>query len=63
MTLKEAIIALWSREALTEICRGFAAEVDCQSREAMLRHLMRLGGDLGGARAGVFDGSASAGGL
>ena len=41
MNLKQAIIALMSREALAEICRVLKVEVDSESREAMTRHLMR----------------------
>ena len=40
MHLKQTILALLSREALKEVCRVFAVEVDCRRREAMTRHLM-----------------------
>jgi DNA polymerase-3 subunit epsilon len=41
MNLKQAIIALLSREALIDICRVFKVEAGSDSREAMVHHLLR----------------------
>jgi DNA polymerase-3 subunit epsilon len=41
MKLKQTIISLLSREALEEICRVFAVEVDGRRSELMRHHLMR----------------------
>ena len=41
MKLKQTIIALLSREALTEICRVFEVEVDGRRPELMRHHLRR----------------------
>ena len=41
MKLKQAIIALLSREALTELCRVFEVESGGRRREEMMRQVMR----------------------
>ena len=41
MKLKQAIIALLSREALTEPCRVFEVESGGRRREEMMRQVMR----------------------